>query len=81
MNAQEFGTQNSTMETGNNMDKYLKMFEPSMKKWLAEHEKGSGRAIIALARKITRIVFVMLSKREKFKPDLMFCVDNMQQTA
>ena len=44
-------------------------------------DKGSGRAIIALARKITRIVFVMLSKREKFKPDLMLCVDNMQQTA
>ena len=44
-------------------------------------DKGSGRAIIALARKITRIVFVMLSKREKFNPDLMRCVDNEQQTA
>ena len=43
--------------------------------------KGSGRAIIALARKITRIVFVMLSKRERFNPDLMRCVDNRQQTA
>ena len=44
-------------------------------------DKGSGRAIIALARKITRIVFVMLSKRERFNPDLMRCVDNRQQTA
>ena len=44
-------------------------------------EKGSGRAIIALARKITRIVFVMLSKRERFNPDLMRCEDNVQQTA
>ena len=34
-------------------------------------DKGSGRAIIALARKISRIVFVMLSKRETFNPDLM----------
>ena len=44
-------------------------------------EKGSGRAIIALARKITRIVFVMLSKRERFNPELMRFVDNEQQTA
>ena len=43
-------------------------------------DKGSGRAIIALARKITRIVFVMLSKRERFNPDLMRC-DEIQQTA
>jgi len=43
-------------------------------------EKGSGRAIIALARKITRIVFVMLSKRESFNPDLMR-YDDIQQTA
>ena len=44
-------------------------------------EKGSGRAIIALARKITRIVFVMLSKRERFNPDLMRCDGKSQQTA
>ena len=44
-------------------------------------EKGSGRAIIALARKITRIVFVMLSKRERFNPDLMRCDEQIQQTA
>ena len=25
------------MEVGNNMDKYLKMLEPSMKRWLSEH--------------------------------------------
>ena len=44
-------------------------------------DKGSGWAIIALARKITRIVFVMLSKSEKFNPELMRYVDNRQQTA
>ncbi len=44
-------------------------------------EKGSGRAIIALARKITRIVFVMLSKRERFNPDLMRCDEQIQQMA
>ena len=44
-------------------------------------DKSSGRAIIALARKITRIVFVMLTKRERFNPDLMRCEDNVQQTA
>ena len=45
-------------------------------------DKGSGRAIIALARKISRIVFVMLSKRETFNPDLMrISEQNFQQTA
>ena len=44
-------------------------------------DKGSGRAIIALARKITRIVFVMLSKRERFNPELMRCDEQIQQTA
>ena len=34
-------------------------------------EKGSGRAIIALTRKIARIVFVMLENRETFNPDFM----------
>lgn len=33
--------------------------------------KGSGRAIIALTRKMARIVFVMLNKREPFNPELM----------
>ena len=42
-------------------------------------DKGSGRAIIVLARKNTRIVFVMLSKREGFNLDLMRC-DEIQQT-
>ena len=46
-----------------------------------KEDKGSGRAIIALARKISRIVFVMLSKRERFNPDLMRCDDILQQTA
>ncbi len=44
-------------------------------------DKGSGRAIIALARKITRIVFVMLTKREKFNPDLMYHEQEIKQTA
>ena len=45
-------------------------------------DKGSGRAIIALARKISRIVFVMLSKREPFNPDLMQINEQyFQQTA
>jgi len=34
-------------------------------------EKGSGRAIIAMTRKVARIVFVMLEKREEFNPKLM----------
>ena len=34
-------------------------------------EKGSGRAIIAMTRKVARIVFVMLEKREEFNPELM----------
>ena len=47
-----------------------------------KEDKGSGRAIIALARKISRIVFVMLSKREAFNPDLMRIPEqNFQQTA
>ena len=46
-----------------------------------KEDKGSGRAIIALARKISRIVFVMLSKRETFNPDLMRITEqNFQQT-
>jgi len=36
-----------------------------------KEEKGSGRAIIALTRKVARIVFSMLNKREKFDPTLM----------
>ena len=47
-----------------------------------KEDKGSGRAIIALARKISRIIFVMLSKRESFNPDLMQNTElNYQQTA
>ncbi len=46
-----------------------------------KEDKGSGRAIIALARKITRIVFVMLTKREKFNSDLMYHEQEIKQTA
>ena len=43
-------------------------------------EKGSGRAIIALTRKVARIVFVMLNKQEVFDPTLMIR-ENLYQTA
>jgi transposase len=33
--------------------------------------KGSGKSIVATSRKLARIVFVMLSKREEFNPSLM----------
>ena len=33
--------------------------------------KGSGRAIIALTRKVARIIFAMLNNREAFNPELM----------
>lgn len=33
--------------------------------------KGSGKSIVANTSKLTRIVFVMLSKREEFNPSLM----------
>jgi transposase len=46
-----------------------------------KEDKGSGRAIIALARKIARIVFVMLENREPFKPEIMFCKNRLKQTA
>ena len=42
--------------------------------------KGSGRAIIALTRKVARIVYAMLNNREVFNPDLMVkCKTNLQQ--
>ena len=45
-------------------------------------DKGAGRAIIALARKISRIVFVVLLKWESFNPNLMQSIEqNFQQTA
>ena len=45
-------------------------------------DKDSGRAISALARKNTLIVFIMLSKRERFNPDLMrYNDEQIQQTA
>lgn len=36
-----------------------------------KQNKGSGRSIIALTRKIARVVFAMLIKHEEFKPELM----------
>ena len=33
--------------------------------------KGSGRAIIALTRKVARIVFAMLNNKKAFNPELM----------
>ena len=38
---------------------------------LMKINKGSGRAIIALTRKVARIVFAMLNNHEPFNPDLM----------
>lgn len=38
---------------------------------LMKTDKGSGRAIIALTRKVARIVFTMLQTREPFNPSLM----------
>ena len=38
---------------------------------LMKTDKGSGRAIIALSRKVARIVFTMLQTREPFNPSLM----------
>ena len=43
-----------------------------------KENKGSGRAIIALTRKVARIVFAMLHSREPFNPALM--VGEHQQT-
>ena len=49
---------------------------------MKKYDKGAGRAIIALARKISRIVFVMLLKWESFNPNLMQSIEqNFQQTA
>ena len=44
-------------------------------------EKGSGRAIIAMTRKVSRIVFAMLQTMEKFNPELMRSINKIQQTA
>lgn len=43
--------------------------------------KGSGRAIIALSRKVARVVFAMLMNGEEFHPDLMFREPLTQRTA
>ena len=36
-----------------------------------KEDKGSGRAIIALSRKVARVVFAMLMNEEEFHPELM----------
>lgn len=38
---------------------------------LMKANKGSGRAIIALTRKVARIVFAMLNNHEPFNPEMM----------
>ena len=43
--------------------------------------KGSGRAIIALSRKVARVVFAMLINGEEFNPELMFRNPQTQRTA
>ena len=44
-------------------------------------EKGSGRAIIALTRKMARIVFAILNSRTEFDPTRMYDKPRTQQTA
>ena len=49
---------------------------------LMKTSKGTGRAIIALTRKMARIVFAMLNTKEPFNPDLMKLDErNIKQTA
>ena len=38
---------------------------------LMKSSKGTGRAVIALTRKVARIVFAMLNTKEPFNPELM----------
>ena len=46
-----------------------------------KEEKGSGRAIIAMTRKVARVVFAMLQTRESFSQERMLCSNKIQQTA
>ncbi len=46
-----------------------------------KEDKGSGRAIIALSRKVARVVFAMLMKGEEFRPELMNRKPKIQRTA
>jgi transposase len=43
--------------------------------------KGSGRAIIALSRKVARIVFAMLMRGEEFNSNLMVRGPELTATA
>ena len=45
-----------------------------------KEEKGSGKAIIALTRKVARIVFAMLNEQQEFNPELMIR-EKYRQTA
>lgn len=48
---------------------------------LMKRNKGSGKAIIALTRKMARIVFAMLNTREAFDPERMIKDRKIKQTA
>ncbi len=49
---------------------------------LMKTNKGTGRAVIALTRKVARIVFAILNTREPFNPELMKLDErNKKQTA
>ena len=57
-------------------------FLPGEKIKLKILEKGSGRAIIALTRKMARIVFAILNNRTAFDPSRMYDKPiSIQQTA
>lgn len=46
-----------------------------------KEDKGSGRAIIVLSRKVARVIFAMLMSGEEFNQELMVRRIKMQQTA
>ena len=48
---------------------------------LMKRNKGNGKAIIALTRKMARIVFAMLNTREAFDPERMIKERIIKQTA
>lgn len=48
---------------------------------LMKVNKGSGRAIIALTRKVARIVFAMLNNKEPFHPEMMKLAEKTTEVA
>ena len=48
---------------------------------LMKVNKGSGRAIIALTRKVARIVFAMLNNKEPFHPEIMELAEKTTEVA